>query len=193
MAIDVDARQLELIASGVRIIALRTLADPDAAADVVQETLARTLAAIQNGQIADPERLGPFVRGIAHHVIADVLRARAKMPTTDLSSAIEIPGADVDALSAIVTEENRRLLIEAFGQLDDADRRLLSLTFVKGMTSAELARHLGEPADRIRKRKSRALDRLREGLLAGEAGSRSAPARDYSMGHAPAGSRGRGS
>jgi len=42
---------------GLRLIALRSLSDADAAEEVVQETLARGLDALDNGRLDAPEKL----------------------------------------------------------------------------------------------------------------------------------------
>ena len=45
-----------------------------------------------------------------------------------------------------------------------ADRDLLGLCYFEGLTAVEIADRLGEPPERIRKRKSRAVERLRQAL-----------------------------
>ena len=45
------------------------------------------------------------------------------------------------------------------------DRDLLHMAFFDGATSEELAQRLHEPAARIRKRKARALERLRRAFI----------------------------
>ena len=90
-----EEQQIALLENGVRIIALRELGDRDAADDVVQETLARTLKALASEQLRDPLRLGAFVRGIAHNVIADVIRKKTKRGTEpEPSWKLEVPSAD---------------------------------------------------------------------------------------------------
>ena len=184
---DPDPKQLELLAIGLRIITLRALGDPDAAADAAQESLARALEAIHAGKLADPAQLGAFVRGIARHVIMDVHRARARLEPLDSRPESAAPASpDSDPLLAIVSAEERARLRTALAQLGDSDRALLRLAIVDDLSSAELARQLGEPPSRIRKRKSRALDRLRRAFFGtSDEASRSEPERDYSVGATP--------
>lgn len=154
----VDDSTLDALSQGVRLLALRKLGDGDAAADVVQETLARTLAALNAGRVADPARIGAYVRSVATHVIADVLRARRREgppPTAEPASGVP------DALQAIVRAEDVAGVRAALACLSPGDRDVLRLTFFEGMEAAAIALRCGVPAARVRKQKSRALERLR--------------------------------
>src|SRR5437763_11087226 len=59
----VKPAQLATLRNGLRIMALQALGDADVAQDVAQEALVRALAAIEDRRLADPSRLGAFVRG----------------------------------------------------------------------------------------------------------------------------------
>jgi RNA polymerase sigma factor (sigma-70 family) len=178
---EVDARQIELLRSGLQFMAMRALGDADAAADVVQETLLRALTTLGNGRLTQVANLGAFVRGIARHVIADALRERRGIrPFSALPNGVEAPGPEADPLSALVDEEQQARVREALAQLGGSDRDLLRLCYCEGLSPAELSERLGEPATRIRKRKSRALERLRRVFFdRGGEESRSAPVGDY--------------
>ncbi len=158
-----DQRDVALLANGVRIIALRSLGDPDAAREVAQETIARALQAISNGRLRDPRAIGGFVRGIARHVIADELRLRNR--TVPLEPELTDSSGDSDPLEALVRAEQVAAVRRAMRQLSPADRRIIRLSFVDGLTPSAVAERLHEPGVRIRKRKSRALERLRAALL----------------------------
>jgi RNA polymerase sigma-70 factor (ECF subfamily) len=161
---DWAASQLELLRSGLRIMALRALHDADAAEDVAQETLARALAVLRAGRRIDPEELGAFVGGIARHVIAD--RHRAQRREVPLHALPDGPPAVVpDALAALVSADQHARLRKALAGLSAADRELLRLSFFDDLSPSDLARRLGAPAERIRKRKSRALERLRRAFF----------------------------
>jgi DNA-directed RNA polymerase specialized sigma24 family protein len=68
--------ELERLRAGLEILALRSLRDREAAEEAVQEMLMRAVEAVKQGRIKNLEKLGVFVRGIARHVIADMIRAR---------------------------------------------------------------------------------------------------------------------
>ncbi len=69
--------ELERLRAGLEIMALRSLGDREAAEEAAQETLTRAVEASKQGRIKNPEKLGAFVRGIARHVIADMIRPQA--------------------------------------------------------------------------------------------------------------------
>jgi RNA polymerase sigma factor (sigma-70 family) len=179
---EVDARQIELLRSGLQFMAMRALGDPDAAADAAQETLVRALTVLRDGGRTQVVSLGAFVRGIARHVIADALRERRAVQPFSALPDVEASGPEADPLSALVDEEQKGRLREALGQLGESDRDLLRLCYSDGLSPSELAERLGEPATRIRKRKSRALERLRRAFFGErEEESRSAPFGDYPL------------
>jgi RNA polymerase sigma factor (sigma-70 family) len=138
------------------------LRDSDLAEDIAQETLLRTLAAIAAGRLGDPALLGPFVRGIALHVIVDTQRRLNRMTRLELDpDASAACSPDPDALEVIITEEEAGEVQASLGELSAEDRELLRLLYVEHLSPHELASRLGEPAARIRKRKERAVKRLR--------------------------------
>jgi RNA polymerase sigma-70 factor (ECF subfamily) len=152
-------------------MALRALGDPDAAEEAVQETMVRALDALRDGRLSDPEKLGAFVRGIARHVIADTHRARRRSAPLQAVPERELGTSSDDPLTTLITAEEHHRVRLALTQLSAGDRQILHLSFFEGLTPAAIAERLGEPALRVRKRKSRALDRLRRALLPG-AGTR---------------------
>lgn len=150
--------------SGLCLLALRSLGDADVAEDVAQETLSRALTAIRGGSCRI-DHLGAFIHGIARHVIADVLRAREH--AVDAAVIDRNMAIGPDPLTAAVTEDERARVHDALTQLSQGDELLLRMSFFEGLTPAEVATRLGEPALRVRKRKSRALARFRQIFLGG--------------------------
>lgn len=155
------ADALEHLRPGLELLALRTLGSQDASREAVQETLARAVVALANGQPSDPEKLPAFVAGIARHVVVDMVRAARRVVPLDTLPAGDPPAGAADALSALVSAAERARVRDALSHLSASDRDLLRLCYFEGLTPGEIAERLGEPADRVRKRKSRALERLR--------------------------------
>ena len=157
-----DSVTLERLRTGLRLIALRSLSDVEAAEEVVQETLARGLGALEDGRLNDPAKLAAYFRGICHHVIVDTIRSRQR--TTSLDTLPERPDGNPngDALHALISSEQKERVIRALKELSPASRECLRLSFYEGLKPAEVAARLGEPGPRIRQRRSRALQRLRE-------------------------------
>lgn len=141
---------------------MHDLRDTDLAEEVAQETLVRLVHALREGRLQDPAHLGAFTRAIARHVIVDTLRTRQRVTTHGPEH--ESP-TEEDPLAALVSAEQATHVREALERLSPGDRELLRLCYFEGLTPQELASRLGEPSTRIRKRKERALDRLRRAFL----------------------------
>jgi len=153
------------VEGGLLIMAVRTLGDVDDAWDAVQETLARALAAIRGNRLPPRVPLEAFVYGIARHVLADAHRSRVRERGT-IRDPGQLLAPGPSALEALVGAEQRQVLAGALATLPTVDRELLVRCFVQGDRVVAIAAGLGEPAERVRKRKSRALDRLRACLRA---------------------------
>jgi RNA polymerase sigma-70 factor (ECF subfamily) len=156
-----DPGTVEKLRTGLRLTVLRSLSDPDAAEDVVQETLARGLAALEDARLQTPDKIGAYFRGIARHVIADVLRERGKTVSIGTSAESAASNPRPDALAALISREDKARVVRALGALAPRSRECLRLSFYEGLTPAQIAERLGEPATRVRKRRSRALQHLR--------------------------------
>jgi len=156
--------ELSRLRSGIRIMALSALRDVDAAEEVAQESIARVVQAIGEGRLRDPQSLGAFTRAIARHVIVDALRTGQRV--TALGPEHE-PASEGDPLGSLVAGEQADRVTAALQCLSAGDRELLRLCFFEGLTPQELGARLGEPSPRIRKRKERALERLREAFFQG--------------------------
>jgi len=151
------------VEGGLLVVAVRSLGDVEEARDAVQEALSRALAAIRGDRLPPGVPLEAFVYGIARHVIADVQRRRVRERGA-MGDPGDVAAPGPSALDVLVRAEEREAVVLALAVLPAADRELLERCFVQGERVAAIAARLGEPADRIRKRKSRALERLRERL-----------------------------
>jgi RNA polymerase sigma-70 factor (ECF subfamily) len=152
---------LEHLRPGLELLALRTLGSLDASREAVQETLARAVVALANGQPSDPTKLAAFVAGIARHVIVDMVRAARRVIPLEVLPAGDHPASNADALTALVSAAERARVRHALALLSPRDQELLRLCYFEGLSPAEIAARLRQPAERVRKRKSRALERLR--------------------------------
>ncbi len=157
---------LETLRTGLRLIALRSLSDPDAADEVVQETLARGLTAFEEGRLQNPTKIGAYFRGIARHVIADMLRDRSRTESLAGHAETATGHGHTDALAVLISREDKARVVRALAALDPRSRECLTLGFYEGLTPAQIAERLGEPSPRVRKRRSRALQHLREAFFA---------------------------
>lgn len=161
LMLDASPALLARIRCGVCLLALHELGDGDAADEVAQETLARLIQAHREGRVRETDRLSAFARGIARHVILDLIRARQRRTTNDAATLGRLESNAEDPLTALVCAEQERAVRLALTALSDDDRELLRRSFFEGATSEEMAQSLHEPASRVRKRKERAVERLR--------------------------------
>lgn len=147
------------------MVALRALGNPDVAEDVAQEALSRGIAAADSGRLTAEDNVGAYLHGIARHVIADIRRAQGRESL--VPSSLEPSPVPAVALRELITKEERARVRRALSRLSERDREILRLAFWDDLNSAEIASRLDEPPARIRKRKSRAVERLREAFKAG--------------------------
>lgn len=157
-----DPQVLERLRTGLRLIALRSLNDADAAEEVVQETLLRGMQAIAAGRFHDHGSVGAYFRGICRHVVVD--RVRKSHRTTSLDALPEQADGNPsnDALQTLVSREQKQRVIRALAELPAREFECLRMSFYEGLKPGEIAKRLGEPGPRIRKRLSRALKKLRD-------------------------------
>ena len=155
---EIEGAELEVLRAGVRLMALRALGNADLADEVAQESLVRAFHSLRSSR---PEKLGPFVAGIARHVIADIIRARPReVPFDDLAPGLE-PQTLCDPLVMLCDASEQARVHQALGLLGTEDRELLHRVYFEGLSPTEIAQRLGAPPERIRQRKLRALARLR--------------------------------
>ena len=151
--------EIELIRSGIFLMALRVLGDADAAEEVAQETLSRAVAIIRApGTTAN---VGAYVAGIARHVIADHFRAKDRTAAITTADFEAVRDDRPDALTELCSHEETLRVRAAIADLTPGDREIITLCYFHELTPTEVAGRLGVPPERIRQRKLRALQRLR--------------------------------
>jgi RNA polymerase sigma factor (sigma-70 family) len=148
--------RLAALGDGLELIAARRLGSLDDGRDAAQETLVRLLARVRSGAVHGEDELLRLSYGILRHVIADILRLRAR----EVTAIDDLQSGGPGALDCIVREDERSVVSAALLRLSESDRLLLTRCFVEGERITTIAAALGEPAARVRKRKSRALERL---------------------------------
>jgi len=156
----IDREALESLRPGLELLALRAFGDSVVAEEVAQDALARAVAAAERGTLVRPGATAAFVAGIARHIITD--RQRVASREAPLGAADGVPATDRDPLEQLLADDEAAQVRAALESLASQDRELLRLSYFEGHGPAEIAAMTGEPSERIRKRKSRALERLRE-------------------------------
>lgn len=138
----------------VYAVALRVLADPAAAEDVLQDVFMQLW---RNPGAFDSSRgsLGPWLAVIARNRSIDALRKRR--PECDVEDVVIAVDADLEGAAA------RSRAVEkirgALGRMPPPQRRALEMTFFEGLTHSEISSRTGEPLGTVK-------TRIRAGLLA---------------------------
>jgi RNA polymerase sigma-70 factor (ECF subfamily) len=150
----------------LRLFAARRLRDWSAAEDVAQEALKRTLEALRGGRILNREALPGFVFQTALHICQHHARSagregRALRRFASDGRAAAAPDSP-NPLQALLSSERQAEVREALDRLEVDDRRILSLSYVEGLETAEIARRLRMTDGNVRVRRHRALNRLAE-------------------------------
>ncbi|GIV96914.1 MAG: RNA polymerase subunit sigma-24 [Herpetosiphonaceae bacterium] len=154
-------------------LAYRMLGDPDAAADVAQETFFsayRHLRSFRGGSFS------AWLLRIATNACYDQLRARKRRQTISIDAAGDDPddpplqlqdqgeGPDAAALRAELAGEIQRGLLT----LPEEQRVILILSDIQGLSYEEIAEVTGTQLGTVKSRLSRARAKLRDFLKAGE-------------------------
>src|SRR6478609_10150893 len=129
--------------------------------DVADEAVQAAWAIVWHklGNLRDPERLRPWLVSIAANEARQQVRRRRRRSVVELAVA-DGTGSSVDPAGRAADLD----LANALARLDPDDRALLSLRYVGGFDSTELARATGRSASGTRARLARLLDRLRTEL-----------------------------
>ena len=93
--------------------------------DVRQETFTRVFAALRDGKIRQPDRLGAFVNSICNNILLEHYRGSSRDDSLDDEEQPEIPAANVDVLGAIANKQMAEKIREILDEMPERDRRLL--------------------------------------------------------------------
>jgi RNA polymerase sigma factor (sigma-70 family) len=140
----------------------RVLVNRDASEDAFQATF--LILARKAGSIRDPDRLGPWLHGVAHRVAlrsrADRARRQARERTGTeepaMAAASSEPDFDRSELKSTLDEEVRRL--------PQKFRDPIVLCYLDGLTHDEAAAHLACPVGTVRSRLATGREKLRDRL-----------------------------
>lgn len=120
------------------------LRDNDDAYDALQSTLARALAALQNGRRDAPLR--PWLFRIAHNEAVSLIRRR--MPVGEPSDAAEPCAASAEHQAG--ERARLALLVADLQQLSERERSVLLMRELSGLTHNEIAIALGISIHRVK-------------------------------------------
>ena len=146
-------------------LALRILNDRNAAEDVVQDAF---LGVWRNAGSFDVSRgtLRNWLLSVVHNRAIDRLRGTARTRREAHLESVELTAEVPDAWAAVALDLERKQILEAFGQLPEAQRLALELAYFRGYTHTEIARHLNLPLGTVKGRLRMGLEKMRSFLQA---------------------------
>ena len=107
--------------------------------DIVQETIARFLAAVQNETVRNTEAASAFLNGVCRNVIMEYRRrAMRDEPMPEL-----VPEPPGKRLSEVDLLELREAISHGLAQLGERDRRVLRAFYLEEKTKEEILSQTG--------------------------------------------------
>src|SRR5207253_657463 len=129
--------------------------------DVVQDTLARALAALEDLQETPPLR--PWLFRIAHNRALDLLRSRAVRKAEPIDAASDVAdSASPDPVEMLMRQEAIKTAVSRFVELPTLQRSVVILKDVLDESLIEIAALLDLTVDAVKGHLARGRARLRE-------------------------------
>jgi RNA polymerase sigma factor (sigma-70 family) len=129
--------------------------------DVVQDTLARAVLALQD--LEEPGALRAWLFRIAHNRALDLLRARALRASEPIEAAADIADPTTpDPMEAAMQREAINTAVSRFTELPTAQRSVVILKDVLGESLTDIARLLDLSVDSVKAHLARGRMRLRK-------------------------------
>lgn len=162
-----ENRLIETYRPRVFYFLLRRLRDRNLAEELTQETLMVAMQALRQDRLREEEKLAGYIFGIAKNLYYKTCRQRAQQDKFTADSAAGAPRRWLmDPEAGVLLEEQRKQVRCALDAMRPEDREILRRALVDAQPLEEIARELGVPYAAVRKRKSRAVERLRKMFLA---------------------------
>lgn len=138
-------------------VCLRVACDPNDAEDALQEAYLDVLRGV--GAFRGESRLSTWLFQIAVRAALRTRHRRRRRPLADLGD--HEPGGGADPVAAAIEREHANALLAAIAELPAAQRSVLGLASLQGMSHADVAAVLGIPVGTVGSRLFEAKQRLR--------------------------------
>jgi RNA polymerase sigma-70 factor (ECF subfamily) len=123
----------------------------EAIEDVRQETFVRFFAALHEGKILHPERIGSFVNSMCNNVLLEHYRASARHSSLDEDDQQDqIPAHEIDLVGVLSSKETTEKVREILEQMPERDRRLLREIFLEERDKDDICRDFGVDREYLR-------------------------------------------
>jgi RNA polymerase sigma-70 factor, ECF subfamily len=154
----------ERFAPEIRLYLLRQLCGQhEAAEDLTEEVFVKVLRRLGDYQMRGLP-FSAWLYRIARNHLIDHLRATRHRATAPLDAVPDLPAPDAERDLAGALD--RHELAQALARLSDEQRRVVSLRFLEGLTTAETAQFMSKTEDAVKKLQARGLTRMRKSIAA---------------------------
>jgi RNA polymerase sigma-70 factor (ECF subfamily) len=155
-----EAELCRRLAPRVRLYGLRHLRDEDAAADLVQVVLLRTIEKLREGGVREPERVASFVLGVARMACHEARRTGRREIALTADVALPAAASPPEPLG-------RDHLARCLDALRERERTVLVLSYYQDESATAIGSALGLSDGNVRVIRCRALEKLR-GCMGGK-------------------------
>lgn len=164
---DALADLYDLMAPRAFGLAYQVLGDRFAAEDVVQTAFVTVWE--QAGQL-DSTRgsIEGYLLTIVHRRAVDALRVRMREQSRSGPLPIDPPDGAASALDRLVAGDRADQVRAALGSLPEAQYRIVTLAYYRGLTQQQIAEQEGVPLGTVKSRLRLAMEHLRDSLGASE-------------------------
>lgn len=154
---DAEAELYRLLAPRVRRYGLCHLRDTHAAADLMQEVMALTIAHLRGGDVREPERVLSFVLGTCRLTVQHQRRGERRRAELLERYADAVPMADVNVAPRL----DHARVADCLERLPERERSVLVMSFYDDQLSDAVGTQLGLSAGNVRVIRHRGIDKLR--------------------------------
>jgi RNA polymerase sigma-70 factor (ECF subfamily) len=130
--------------------------------DIRQETFLRVLRALKRNRLADPAKIGAFIKGVCKNVRAEHYRSAWR--ATPVREHFDIPSKGPDPEAELGIAERKHRVHQVLEKLPAPDREILRLVFVEEQERDEVCRICQVGRSYLRVLLHRAKSRFREEL-----------------------------
>lgn len=151
---------VERYGSRVLYYCCKRLRDFSAAEEIAQETMLIVVKAVRENRIHSPGGIGTYIFRVAENLVKKRFREKERLSQDIPPDSLEAEWLDSPE-AGLLLREDRSQMRRALADLEEADRGLLVRCYTDDEPLEKIAEAMGISYPALRKRKSRALEKLR--------------------------------